>query len=451
MLNLAALFVPSANADVRCEDHLRLPGVEKADIGQRYTVQTINSSNPLVARLTAVTKREGSIIFDFDEGDKGTKYSLPLEQIFSAKPVPSWIPKLSWPTPDFSWDGVKKSVVGILDIAYLSLGQFHGLVKPQLPMFTHARSDRVRVGSLNPVTDGVFANRVVDQLTAYDAHFEALGFRIPDITKIVVQYNTLIPALSPGLFRYPLLTLRRGCFKHVIKLLPMNHDSRYVTDRFVLFHERAHSFLFATYRPDSLVNADLTIQEGLADFIAAHYLNSPRAEELAADELRDIENRANHGVVLKSILDLTGEAHNDGLFISNLLWKIRSQIGAAAMNELLPLITDGLNRYQVDSDLFPRTSKNANVWRLENIVSVLRHLAKSSSFKPGIDEAVDLYIAELSLDSGRLGKMAEAIVDYQDSDRATGPELSGVVFGLIGSSVGLAIDGMILHALTRLF
>lgn len=449
-LIISLLMLPPAHASVRCEDLLRLPGVEKASIGQRFAVQTINSSNPLMARLTDVYRKDGSIIFNFDEGAQGAKYSLPVDQIFAAKPVPSRFSKISMPALDFSWDGIKKSAIRMLDTAYLSLEQYYGLLVPQLPMFNHAHSDRIKVGSMNPLANRAIPARIVEQLTEYDAHFEKLGFRIPDITKIIIQQNSLIPAPNPEFFLYPLLTIRRGCFKHVIKVMPTNHDRRYVTDRFVLFHERAHSFMFATYQSDSAINADIPVQEGLADFFAAHYLNTPRAEELANEDLRDIELRINKGVALTSILHLNGDAHSDGLFISNLLWKIRVQVGAPEMNKLLPLITDGFNRYKVNLVRFPKPAKNDGVWRVENFIAILRHIAKSSPLKLEINQTIDLYIAELSLDSNRLADMANAVHDSQDSSRATGPELRGVVFGLLTSSMGLTINGILLHLLTKL-
>ncbi len=448
---LALFLLNPANANTLCDDLLQFPGGLIADIGQKYAVQAKNSSTPLVGHLTAVYRRDGSIVFEFSESGKSARVRLPVDQIFAAKPATSWLPRMSISISDFSWDKLKTAAVTILDHTYFGFTYFHVLLRHQLPMFTHARSDRVRVGSMNPLGKDELHSRIVDELTGFDAHFEALGFRIPEITKIVVQQNTLIPASGSYVVNYPLPTSCRGCLKQMMRLAPVNHDRRWVTDRFVLFHERTHSFLVATYGLDSYLNSDSAINEGLADFITGHYIDSPRPEELPADLLRDIEKPANKGVVLKSILDLNGKAHNDGLFVSNLLWKIRSQIGAAAMDELLPMITDGLNRYQLNKDIFPRTAKNAKVWRVENMISVLRHLAKSSSRKPDIDRALDSYIAGLSLDSVRLGRMAESVVDTNDSGRSTGPTLGGVATGLYISSIGLVIDGHYLIFLISLF
>lgn len=411
---------------------------ETLQSGRQYRLQANGSSNVIRAKLVKVTMENGEPLFEFSEGHRHTLHRLAESEIFDAKPTSP--PKASM----FAGSPIQLFLKALRSV-FLSWDQLHGGLRAQLPLHSVASTPRLRVGSWSPLTNRALARKIADNITVYDLFFEKSGFRIPDLTQIHILDQPWIPRGSPSFFPG---TLRKSCIKHSITLSPMNHDIAFVSDPFVHLHERAHSILFATYDPQSRLSTDLTIQEGFADFMAAHYLNRSTPENLKPEFARNLADRSNGGRKLTSLADLNGEPHHDGVFVSTLLWRIREAIGPEAMDRLLPTITDGLNRFKTDEVLFPPPKKSFmefhrhdEVRRLEEVMAIIDRSTESFPEALTVQRVIADEAKSLSMDTNRLADIRKTLMDGRDPARRKEVKILEIIGGIHTATMGVLIDG----------
>ena len=141
----------------------------------------------------------------------------------------------------------------------------------------------------------------------------------------------------------------------MIALKPIFWKTSLTKDESILYHERTHSLLHRTYNESAYINRNSALQEALADFTAAHLRNSP---EIAPDKngaLRNIETREaqflGDNSVRNDLLDVKRDSyHENSMIISNILWRMRSTIGAENTSLIYKPLIDSLNSYRDSYD-----------------------------------------------------------------------------------------------------
>lgn len=203
------------------------------------------------------------------------------------------------------------------------------------------------------------------ELTGFDAHMENLGFEIPAITRLIVSDRPILPDMAgPVSVQLPLVNIWRGVKpKRSIMMSAALYRTSLAKSLSVLFHERMHSILHATFQPTSFVNKAMSLQEALADYGSALYGESPEIGSAPGEKpLRNIETRRSDffrsSEVRHAVLDAEGATyHDDSMLISNVFWNLRNAIGTEeARSQLLPMIM-GFNLYHPKFQQFIRASK----------------------------------------------------------------------------------------------
>ncbi len=406
-------------------------------VNKKYQIQLRDSSNVSQMQLLQIYSENGEPRFEFIE--KGTKaiYKLAPDEIWDARLT-------GWRVPQFSEviDFFKRQLMGL----FVTIDQQHSSLRAQLPIFPYAETSRLNVGSLSPFTDRALAQKIADNYTAYDQHYEALGFRIPDFTKVHILTQQWIPRSSSQFFPSSLIS-RKYCLKHTITLSPWNHDMAFVSDPFVHLHERAHSILFATYDSKSRVSNDIYLQEGLADFFAAQDLGIPVPENIKPEFSRSLADRSSKGVRLRSLLDLTGEPHNDGVFLSSVLWKIRERIGAQRMGEILISLVDGFNKYEIDSEKVPAPKTHLEIRKFEETLAILKRASQDLPEAKVISEVLSNEAVGLSMDITHLKTIEASLKETNGPNRRQGVRMGEILVGTINSTLGFLFDSAVVLTL----
>lgn len=203
-------------------------------------------------------------------------------------------------------------------------------------------------GSLKHRDSGQLIGRV---LTTFDDFLKSAGFRTPAKTIIHIrdtQYAKKI-MMGPYCINEGLWSPWRGYSDNTISLLPYQGESTIVTSPSVIMHERVHSMLAITYRPDAFFNRPTaqSLQEAIPDFLAAHFSGNPViAGEISQHrDLTRVLTGARGGFpVTRNIFrtDQFMSQYHNSLAYSGILWRIREAIGADRMTSDLKGLLDAL-------------------------------------------------------------------------------------------------------------
>ena len=192
------------------------------------------------------------------------------------------------------------------------------------------------VGSL--ISSKKNGEQIAQNLEDIDRAIDALGLQKPALTKVVVSDRTVFTLLGPvHANSNPFNLWRRSKANDIILMQPGSFPRQVVTDPIVLFHERIHSILLSTYHKDLYTSLNAPIQEGLTNFLAAHYKGVPLLQMTAGT--------VNVNKIPSLPPPTRGNPHNTGKVFSSTLWKLRERIGKEAMLSLFRPFTDGLNQY----------------------------------------------------------------------------------------------------------
>ena len=214
------------------------------------------------------------------------------------------------------------------------------------------------------------------------------------------------------------------------------------------------------------------VQEALADFSAAHFGNSSLivpgvgGGDLA---LRDLQTREaalrTHVSYRDEILHATKRGyHENSLFVSHLLWKIRETVGPASMDEILKPLIDNLNSYHSSYDGLiqaeGRTSKDEAVkfsQDLEYVMAVLQETAKTMKDKesaPAITDAVATEVIDLKMSIPRIRYVAICLQPAVANAFVRTPTTLDLVQGIVLKTYavgGFAIDLSVLYFIHQIF
>lgn len=203
-------------------------------------------------------------------------------------------------------------------------------------------------GSKQHRADGAAIGRI---LTQFDDSLEQAGFRLPKKTIVHVRSSRYAKKmnLGPYCFLRGLWSPWRGHSDMTMSLLPFGEESAIVTSPSVLAHERTHSMLASTYRPDAFFNRETaqSLQEAIADFLAAHFTDSPvvGGEVSVARDLSKSLPGARGGLPVTRNLFRTDQflsQYHNSLAYSGILWRLREALGAKRITADLKGILDAL-------------------------------------------------------------------------------------------------------------
>ena len=270
------------------------------------------------------------------------------------------------------------------------------------------------VGPLWRTTPGS-AGWVADVLEGFDEAVHSWGLRTPPFTKILLVDRPLIPGVGTSTARFPLADVFKREAGHVIALDPYFYDVFSALEPSSIRRERARSALLATFSQTAPVNANGILRASLADFLAAHFSDSPRVGFMAGSVHHDIAtmwSRYMGGLELAET-GPTLSPYTNSLALSNLLWRIREKIGVGAMSSLLFDLLGNLNAHGGPGfHLLPR-SRTAAAY--EYMAAVVLKTARDDGHGREALEAVEESVRTLPfLDPGAIAARSEGFVGGGD-------------------------------------
>ena len=166
--------------------------------------------------------------------------------------------------------------------------------------------------------------KIVRECNEFDHFYEQLGFQIPNETTITIAEHKKYDSIGP---------LSESTQKRTrIDISPMRWRSKTLDDPSVLLHERAHLILSETFGQRSSTWESAVIQESLADFLAATYLDSPvigregypiiKKMRQEVFDIRNIEHGSVYNEKLSNIASVSANPHINSVFISTILWRV---------------------------------------------------------------------------------------------------------------------------------
>ncbi len=202
------------------------------------------------------------------------------------------------------------------------------------------------VGHLSSSKD--IAKSIADNMQRFDSLMARMGFLRPKKTTVVVGRVSPMPGVGPFSLSTPIFNIWTRKVEPTIVMGASEWSGDYIASKSVLYHERTHSILQATYRSNSWINANAMIQEALADFGAAHMNDFPVVgKDRSGGFIRDIEARKADGSHWQSLLQIDNESyHNNSMFASHILWRLRQAVGAAKIDVHFKSLVDDLNFYR---------------------------------------------------------------------------------------------------------
>lgn len=411
----------------------------RIETGRSYWVQMKDSSTIIKGRLVSISENGSFYDFKIKTHQGQELLTLDRSQIAHTKKVPSPRDLLSWNTnPRTTWEDAVKFLREFLQGMASMPFNLHDMFDVYMPKFSKAQgSHGVTVKALRPWGLRETAQKIADSIDFHDQKMTDIGFSLPEFTIVSIHENRFRPSSGPAFSPHPMIS--RGS-KHFIRMVPFFGDKQYVHEPFVAMHERTHSILFATYAPHSRVNAELTYNEALADFFAAHSLGESGSPWIKRN-LRDLENLRNNNRDMPSILELTGEAHNDGVFLSHLLWKTRDRIGIKAMSEILKPFVDGLNRF--DPPASEGQSSDVKIVALQKLnfaIAVLERVSAGTPHQDQVRQTIDDYARNLSLDREGIRQLSDNLVDSGSSMPLVGRRTGDMIIGAQLAAVGAVSD-----------
>ena len=276
------------------------------------------------------------------------------------------------------------------------------------PYFRLASSPGIEVLGLSPSLRKL-AESITASVDAFDQTIDAMGFHKPASTRIIVaqKASKKFPE-SPSSFRSRIPNFWRARAESLIFIQPVPDDDRIIRSEDVLLHERAHSIFYRNYSPEAYVNQNPPLTEALADFITAHHTDSPQLYDI-----RDIEKRASFYTnnYLGSLVQLTDDEHDNSLFLSHVLWKLRSELGTDPLAHFFKPFVENLNLYRQSFEEAYETSGYPPQRFLDDFEYFLAVLSETGRHEgmPSVRSVVDEAIADLALDPSRIYDMASKI------------------------------------------
>ena len=258
------------------------------------------------------------------------------------------------------------------------------------------------VGSLisSRQTGEQIAKNVVD----FDRVMESFGLKKSTPTKIIVFDRKILPNLigPHHVMRNPFNLWHRSKADDIIVLQPGRGSHQIVKDPLVLFHERVHSILKKIYHLDSYIH-NKPIQEGLSDFLTAHYQGTTILSILGGPH--------NIGKTPALPLPISSSPHDAGDAFSYTLWELQKYIGQEEIVALLKPFIDDLNQYyesfgeRQGHNLLDKILKP----EYEYFMAVLKKTLQEKSKTQEADEFISEIASELGLDIAVIDELAESI------------------------------------------
>lgn len=293
-----------------------------------------------------------------------------------------------------------------------------------------SESDRIEVLGA-PRTSADLGATISKSLAPFDRKLETLGFSIPAKTRIYVNERPLVPDLTGPFFNEtPVVNIWRG-FKGVPTILMSPFffwQHSMVKDESVLLHERVHSLLFTNFSMKSFVNQSASLQEAFADFVTAHFRNDPTLGKDLFGEgvpVRDIDARTlfTLGDPRKSVSplfsNLSADIYEKSLRYSHLLWRLRTRVGAEAIDHLLHPLVENLNAYHASYlaqlAVAPARNQSPSVEHARDLEFFLAVLKKTSLEVDGgrwsaiTAEEVERESADLKFPGARIDSLAKSL------------------------------------------
>ena len=315
----------------------------------------------------------------------------------------------------------------------------HSLV----PHRTILNRDRLRIAG-QWRTPRTSAEDVAVTIESFDEKARSWGFRIPDFTKVLLIDRPLLPRLGSRASSTTVFSLSRGQLGRVIGFAPPFFDNSWLM--LTVRHERAHNLIISNFKYGSYVNGGFRpVGEALADFLDVHFSGNPDTG------LRNIEgmNDPYRNFHVSSIAGLKSrDYHTQSLIFSNLLWRLREEIGVYAMGGILLSFIKRLNAYggpKKPGELLPN---------YEYFAAVLLKTAREEGYGSGGFAAVGKSARFLSLDEGRIASLAEELEGTDTMWRQETSTISGAVgsytFAVATPLFWAAIASMVLSPLAGL-
>ena len=258
------------------------------------------------------------------------------------------------------------------------------------------------VGSL--ISSKKTGEQIAKNLEDFDRAMDVLGLQKPTLTKIIVSDRTVFSLSGPVYTNKNLFNLwRRSGASDAILMQPGSYPRQVVIDPVILFHERVHSILHNTYHHDSYILSNKPIQEGLTNFLVAHYEGVP------------LLNTAAGPVDVNKIPPLPlpprGNPHATGKVFSSTLWKLRERIGKEAISSLFKSFTDNLDQYRKSFKRQPNYNEIRQMFtpEYEYFLAVLKKTLQEEGKVQEADEFIAEVTTNLKLDVNTVDDIAESI------------------------------------------
>jgi len=197
-------------------------------------------------------------------------------------------------------------------------------------------SERLNVYAEKNSGAHAYARSIHEKLVNFDAYLESIGFTVPQSINVFLarfkgfeigknEFNR-----SPGIRNF--WTMKR--IHPSITIIPVSEPETIpIWERSdVLFHERIHS-LFSVASLKRIPQEFGILEEAFADFIPAHYLDDPVVGKnilSSVSYIRNISQRDSwEASITDDVFDIVElESHDASVILSNLLWKMRDELGA---------------------------------------------------------------------------------------------------------------------------
>ena len=200
------------------------------------------------------------------------------------------------------------------------------------------RSNIEVVGSWTSLEN--IGKQIAYNLEGFDHQMEILGFKKHTPTKIFISEKAhVLSIMGPVHFYVNIFNLwHRSKADDLILMQPSSFEPQIATSALALFHERVHSILDSMFNRDSYLKKNIAIQEGLADFLTAYYIEDP-----VLNFTKSFTRKINEVPSLP--LNTLDDVHDIGKVFSYTLWKLQEHIGKEEMKLLLKPFIEGLGQY----------------------------------------------------------------------------------------------------------
>ncbi|MDH4467202.1 MAG: hypothetical protein QE271_04020 [Bacteriovoracaceae bacterium] len=332
------------------------------------------------------------------------------------------------------------------------------LFKPYFLLAKNEEAVKV-VGDL--LSSKASAKLIADRLKNFDSYMIDLGFNRPEVTRILLGRNSILPSLiGPFSMSWSTLNLWTGrSAQPVIAINPILWRTQSLTDEGALYHERTHSILHRSYKKVSFINRFLAFQEAFADFFAAHFTNDPVIGMDAMQSGKSIRNIGNgnqdnygRGNSQNIFLDVKKDSyHNDSMVPSNIMWKLRNLIGISSIDDHIKSLIDNLNKYYTSyENILSREGKKTDdkaqlfLYNVEYFLAVIFMSSSNWSSKVQVEKLIREVANDLKLPSNRLDLIASSLtISDRESFAYEAPEDTFMINAYIAIST---VAGVIIEA-----